>query len=137
MGEFVAATAFQTDQLDRVLVAVSRFCSANDCVVVQPDRDDVDYANDVLIFAPIQGWTVVTWPTYFADAPAAAAISAELDLLTSTISIHDGDYWRLDALARLHNDSAGCAEPREQLHMVDPSDVRRHRSSNLNRGDLI
>jgi hypothetical protein len=34
------------------------------------------------------------WPTYFADAPAAAAISAELDLLTSTVSIHDGDYWR-------------------------------------------
>jgi len=94
MGEFISVSAFQTDQTDRVLDAASRFFSASDCLAVQPEGIDVDHANDVLVFAAAQGWTVVAWPSYFADAPAAVAISAELDLLASTVSIHDGDYWR-------------------------------------------
>lgn len=92
MGEFVAASAFHTDQLDRVQDAVEGFFAEHRWPAQRVGEGDAG-PDDVTVFAPVNGWTVVLWPAYFSDVPAAQSVSRVLGVLASTVHIHDGDYW--------------------------------------------
>ncbi|WP_089245901.1 hypothetical protein [Asanoa hainanensis] len=92
MGEFVATSAFRTDNADQVLASVERYVRAHGWSTTSVG-ESYDYENDVLQFAPAGGWSVVLWPTYFSDVPAARFVSDELGVVASTVHIHDGDYW--------------------------------------------
>jgi hypothetical protein len=92
MGEFVAATAFQTERTDQVQDAVAGFFAEHQWPADRADAGVVG-TDDVLIFASVDGWTVVLWPAYFADVPAAQFVSQALGVLASSAHIHDGDYW--------------------------------------------
>jgi len=93
VGEFVAVSAFRTDDADRVLAAAGRFFSTNMWPAVRVEGAQEVTDDDVLVFAPVNGWTVVVWPGYFTELAAAEFISRDLSVLTSTVRIHDGDYW--------------------------------------------
>jgi hypothetical protein len=93
MGEFVAVSAFENSAVDEVLASVAAFFAAYDCPVERLDDAVAVDADDVLLFAPVGGWTVVLWPGYFSDLPAARFVSGDLDTLVSTVRVHDGDYW--------------------------------------------
>jgi hypothetical protein len=101
MGEFNAASAFQTDQTGRVAAAVEEYfvrhswpadrsepnaSAAADALINQND-------DEVLIYPATNGWTVVVWPNFFSDQPAAEFISHTLDTIASTVHVYDGDYW--------------------------------------------
>jgi len=49
--------------------------------------------DDVAVYPPAGGWTVVMWPGYFTELAAAEFVSLEMGVLASTVRIHDGDYW--------------------------------------------
>jgi hypothetical protein len=92
MGEFVAASAFQTDRVDQVQEAVEGFFAEHQWPAHRTGLGTAA-SDDVLIFAPVNGWTVVLWPTYFSDVPAAEFVSRALGVLASSAHIYDGDYW--------------------------------------------
>ncbi|MEH1057238.1 hypothetical protein V6U89_18800 [Micromonospora sp. CPCC 206171] len=93
MGEFLAVSAFQTEDVDGVLAAAGRFFTAN-AWPAEPVPDAEPVADDdVLVFPPVNGWIVVNWPRYFTELATAESISRDLGALASTVRIHDGDYW--------------------------------------------
>lgn len=93
MGEFVAVSAFRTEDADSVLAAAGRFFMANAWLAKPGQNTEPVTDNDVLGFPPVNGWTVVNWPSYFTELAAAEFISRDLAVLCSTVRIHDGDYW--------------------------------------------
>ncbi|MFC3890127.1 hypothetical protein ACFOWZ_01460 [Lentzea rhizosphaerae] len=93
MGEFVAASAFETEDVVAVLTAVSSFLTAHSWPAVPVEDAESAAADEVQIFPPTNGWTVVLWPHYFTEVAAAEHMSRELGVLTSTARIYDGDYW--------------------------------------------
>ncbi|GIF66373.1 hypothetical protein Ais01nite_44080 [Asanoa ishikariensis] len=94
MGEFLAVSAFRTEHADQVMGSVERYVRTHGWRTEEVVGGSAyDYKNHVLQYAPVDGWTVLLWPTYFTDVPAAAFVSGELGVLASTAHIHDGDYW--------------------------------------------
>lgn len=91
MGLFLAASAFRDSDVDPVTMALERFLADHDW----SSDDEARPADEVCLFAPVDGWTVVLWPPYFNghDAVAARHISHTLGTLASTVHIYDGDYW--------------------------------------------
>jgi hypothetical protein len=82
MGLFLAVSAFRTEQAGQVLTAVEGFFAlhglpAQRVEVDQADADDRG-RNEVLIYAATNGWTVVLWPSFFFDLPAAEFICRSL-----------------------------------------------------------
>ncbi|MET8525744.1 hypothetical protein [Micromonospora sp. NPDC005172] len=93
MGEFIAVSAFRTEDAGSVLAAARRFFTVN-AWLAEPGRDVEPVTdNDVLGFPPVNGWTVVNWPSHFTELAAAEFMSRDLTVLCSTVRIHDGDYW--------------------------------------------
>ncbi|WP_344480675.1 hypothetical protein [Nonomuraea monospora] len=92
MGEFLAVSAFMTEDADAVRAAAGRFFAAHFCPAATPAASPVT-DDDVLLFPPANRWTVVMWPPYFADLAAVEPISRDLEVVASTVRIHDGDYW--------------------------------------------
>lgn len=94
VGEFVAVSAFRSDDPGRVLDGVRGFLAAHDWAVLDvPGDEPVAGPDDVLAYPPQDGWTVVLWPQYWAAAPASAFVCQQLGGVSSAVSIHDGDYW--------------------------------------------
>jgi len=94
MALFLATSAFQTEDLDAVLDAVPAFFRTNSWPTEQIPDIGTPTVDDVRIYAPENGWTVVVWPPSFSEEPAARAMSGSLGVLASTVRVHDGDYWR-------------------------------------------
>ncbi|MEV6243064.1 hypothetical protein [Lentzea sp. NPDC051838] len=93
MGEFVAASAFKTADVIAVVAAVSGFVAAHSSPAARVEAAEPVTADEVQIYPPANGWTVVLWPNYFIEVAAAEHMSRELGVLTSTARIYDGDYW--------------------------------------------
>jgi hypothetical protein len=86
VGEFVAATALRTSDLDAVQAAAVRHGRVR-------DTDD-ERLTTVGIWAPVNGWTVVIWPNWFSDLNVVSPkLSADLGTLASAIDVYDGDFW--------------------------------------------
>ncbi|MBI5536673.1 MAG: hypothetical protein HY898_28395 [Deltaproteobacteria bacterium] len=95
MGLFLAASAFRNrsaaDVADTIRAYASKFGSAAEpCGPSDPETPE-----DVHVYAPAQGWTVVRWPAFFNvhDVPFCLDGSHNLRTLVSTVHIYDGDYW--------------------------------------------
>ncbi|MEV6713372.1 hypothetical protein AB0M48_15170 [Lentzea sp. NPDC051208] len=93
MGEFVAASAFKTEDTAAVLAAAGGFAEAHSWPAVPVADADPATADEVRIFPATNGWTVVLWPSYFTEVAAAEHMSRALSVLASTARIYDGDYW--------------------------------------------
>jgi hypothetical protein len=95
MGEFLAASAFRTQNAEALCAAVAQFFSDNGYPAqrVEPGglRDLSD--EDTVIHDSLGGWSVVTWPRYMQDGPAVEVLTAKLATTASSIRVHDGDYW--------------------------------------------
>ncbi|GAA2567136.1 hypothetical protein GCM10010435_45970 [Winogradskya consettensis] len=94
MGEFITATAFQTEDLDAVREAVLGFFTTNSWAAENVDEQSPPTENDVRVYSPTGGWTVILWPTPFSELAAAEFVSRRLGTLASSVSLYDGDYWR-------------------------------------------
>ncbi|SFR26551.1 hypothetical protein SAMN04488564_11043 [Lentzea waywayandensis] len=93
MGEFTAATAFRVEDAGAVLAAAGRFFAEHSCpAALVPDADPAT-EDEVQVFPPVNGWTVILWPAYFFELAAAEFMSLDLGALASTARIYDGDYW--------------------------------------------
>jgi hypothetical protein len=93
VGEFVTASAFRTTDVDAVLAAGLGFFSAHSWPAGVPVSAEPVTDDDVLIYPPVDGWIVVIWSGYFTELAAVEFMSRRLDVLASTVRIHDGDYW--------------------------------------------
>ncbi len=93
MGEFVTVTAFREDASAEVLNAVDLFFSSNGWPTARIVDTEPPTGDDVAIYPPEGGWTVVVWPGYFTELAAAEFISRAMGVLASTVRVHDGDYW--------------------------------------------
>jgi hypothetical protein len=95
MGEFLAVSAFRDQPVDALTAAICRSVATHGVACDEIGEGPSEEAVDALVFPPANGWTVVLWPPYFNvhDIPMCAAISRELAALTSTVHVHDGDYW--------------------------------------------
>lgn len=93
MGEFVTVTAFKTDAASEVLDAVGRFFSSHGWPTERVEDARPLTGDDIAVYPPIGGWTVVMWPGYFTELAAAEFVSRETGVLASTVRVHDGDYW--------------------------------------------
>jgi hypothetical protein len=88
VGEFVAATALNTSDLDAVQAATARHGR------VRETAGDEEARTTAGIWAPVNGWTVVIWPNWFTDLDAVSPkLSADLGTLVSAIDVYDGDFW--------------------------------------------
>lgn len=94
MGTFVNASAFQTTDVQAVRAAVAGFFAEHSWPVELVEPGAPPSADDVAVYEPSNGWTVVLWPQYFGEIGAAEHISRRLATVASTVAIHDGDYWR-------------------------------------------
>ncbi|MFI5934780.1 hypothetical protein [Actinoplanes sp. NPDC051494] len=94
MGLFLATSAFRTEDLDAVLDAVPIFFRTNSWPTEQITGNGAATADDIRVFAPENGWTVVLWPPSFIEEAAARFMSRGLGVLASSVRVHDGDYWR-------------------------------------------
>jgi hypothetical protein len=65
---------------------------------------------DVWIAEPRDGWTTVTWPSYFAPRDVAASrwLSRELHTVVSTVTTTDDEGWSHTVL--------GCGTPLDRFH---------------------
>jgi len=93
MGEFVTVTAFRTDAASEVLDAVGRFFSSHGWPAGRVEDAGPLTGDDIAVYPPTDGWTVVMWPGYFTELAAVQFVSREMGVLASTVRIHDGDYW--------------------------------------------
>lgn len=96
MGEFLAATAFRTRDTEALREAIERFYRENGHPVRRvegADARDLSPDDDTIIHGSAGNWTVVTWPRYAADGPAADSVTAALATIASSVHVHDGDYW--------------------------------------------
>lgn len=93
MGLFVTVSAFRVGDAAKVRDTAMGFFAARSwpAELIAPDEPAAD--EDVLIYAPVSGWTVIVWPGYFTELAAVEFMSRELNALASTVRIHDGDYW--------------------------------------------
>lgn len=95
MGEFLAASAFRTQNADALCAAIAQFFSEHGYPAqrVEPGDPRDGSGNDAAVYEPAGAWCVVTWPTYMQDGPAVEAITTMLGTTASSIRVHDGDYW--------------------------------------------
>jgi hypothetical protein len=95
MGLFLAATAFRTQDADSLCEAVARFFSQNGRPARRVEPGDLRELSDddAVVHDPVGAWTVVTWPRYMQDGPAAEAVTAALATTASSVHVYDGDYW--------------------------------------------
>jgi len=91
MGLFLAASAFRDRDVDQVTAALEGFLAEHGWSTDEGPRPE----DEVRLFAPVDGWTVVLWPPYFIgpDSVAARELSSALDTVASTVHIYDSDYW--------------------------------------------
>jgi hypothetical protein len=91
MGLFLAASAFRDRDVDQVTAALEQFLADHGWSTDGDPRSE----DEVRLFAPVGGWTVVLWPPYFNghDSIAARELSATLGTVASTVHIYDSDYW--------------------------------------------
>jgi hypothetical protein len=91
MGLFLAASAFRDRDVDQVTAAIEQFLADHGWSTDGDPRSE----DEVRLFAPVDGWTVVLWPPYFNghDSVAARELSAALGTVASTVHIYDSDYW--------------------------------------------
>jgi hypothetical protein len=94
VGTFVNASAFQTTNVQAVRAAVASFFAEHSWPAELVEPGAPTSADDVALYEPANGWTVVLWPQYFIEIAAAEHISRRLATVASTVGIHDGDYWR-------------------------------------------
>jgi hypothetical protein len=94
VGTFVTASAFRTTDVEAVRSGVAGSFDANSWPSESVDLETPVSTDDVAFYAPSGGWAVVLWPAYFTELAAAEYISSALAAAASTMSIHDGDYWR-------------------------------------------
>ncbi|BEL04066.1 hypothetical protein Q0Z83_022570 [Actinoplanes sichuanensis] len=93
MGQFVTVSAFRVGDTAKVKDAAMSFFAARSWPAELVAAGEPVVAEDVLIYAPVSGWTVIVWPGYFTELAAVEFMSRELNALASTVRIHDGDYW--------------------------------------------
>jgi hypothetical protein len=91
MGVFLAVSAFRDRDVAEVTAALERFVADHGSSTGTEPRPE----DDVSVFAPVAGWTVVLWPPTFVghDPAAARHMSGTLGTVASTVHIYDGDYW--------------------------------------------
>jgi hypothetical protein len=92
VGLFLATTAVRDTPIDALRDAIADWTAAageSAEPTEEPHADD----RDIAIATPAGGWTVVVWPTYFNDVPAARDLSAALGTLVSSVHVYDGDFW--------------------------------------------
>lgn len=84
----MAATALNTSDLDAVQESAVRHGRVRD------KEGDDELQTAARIWTPVNGWTVVIWPTWFTDLNIVSPkLSADLGTLASAISVYDGDFW--------------------------------------------
>lgn len=94
VGEFVAVSAFRSDDPESVLDGVHGFVAEHAWTTVDVRAaEPVNADDDVLVYPPVDGWTVVLWPQYWTPQPAAEFVSRRVGGASSSVRIHDGDYW--------------------------------------------
>ncbi|GII59551.1 hypothetical protein Pth03_79400 [Planotetraspora thailandica] len=93
MGEFVTVSAFRTQDAEAVRDGAVGFFSVHSWPAEPFHSAGSVTEDDVLIYPPVNGWTVVMWSGYFTELAAVEYISRQLGILTSTVRIHDSDYW--------------------------------------------
>jgi hypothetical protein len=96
MGLFLVATALRDVRVEDVAAVVEGWCS--DHFVVCSDaigNGTADQRNRIEIFAPIRGWTMVMWPSYFLPyVEVAEHLSGSLGTVVSAVSVYDSDCWQ-------------------------------------------
>ncbi|HEX5542440.1 MAG TPA: hypothetical protein VFX60_12915 [Micromonospora sp.] len=135
MGEFIAVSAFKTEDAGGVLAATGRFFSTNGWPADAVENSEPVSGDDVRIFPPVNGWTVVVWPEYFLELAAVEFVSRDLGALASTVSIHDGDYWRHVLLRDGVTLDRFASEP--GYFSDDPEDIARLATRYAGRPDLV
>src|SRR5262245_40098153 len=97
MGQFFAVSAIRDSCVDGVAEAVVQYAIQHNVEVgvSDPPADEAKPSRDALIFAPVNGWSVIVWPEYFNihDFAACQALSQNLKTIVCAAHVYDGDYW--------------------------------------------
>jgi len=96
MGLFLVTSAFHDRNPSEVAVAITEYLGECEVSCGEVGRgEEVDDHRDAFVFPVTERWTVVVWPADLLgrETKAAAAMSASLAALASTIHIYDSEYW--------------------------------------------
>jgi len=153
LGYFLAVTAFQTDSVETVTEAISKYVKNRDVSIeVLKNAADIDEATDATVYLPQNGWCIVLWPSYFnihdfafvrevSGIELAAGSSAALSLsqsfsTISTIHVYDGDFWEHLFCANKEELHLFCSVPdywgdeesegAQQEYKIDPEKMCKH-----------
>ena len=107
MSNFLAVSAFRTDDINRVMTAITEYCSEYGVVVVSVTGVETDPARDAQVYSAENGWICCLWPNYFNlyDFPLCTEIAKRLSIDISTVRVYEGDLWEhlfLSGDKRLH-----------------------------------
>ena len=114
MGHFLATTAFRSDSVDEIKRAITEHFAAHGVKYQELDgSSSLDEATDALIFAPLNSWVVVLWPSYFSahDFPLVASVGRARGWLISTMHTYDDDYWEHLAVRGSERLHSFCSRP--------------------------
>jgi len=112
MGDFLAVSAFRTEDATALAQAVASYLEAHGVTCkVREEASGAGEPTDAAIYGPENGWVRVLWPQYFNvhDFPLCGAISVQRQLVVSTVHVYDGDFWEhlfLNAGSVLHKFSS-------------------------------
>lgn len=93
MGTFLAASAFRDTTPDALATAVTQVASDFGLSPSVPAEGSAE--DQVSLFPPAGGWTVVVWPEEFHlhDIAICAAVTAVTGGTASSVHLYDDDYW--------------------------------------------
>lgn len=96
MGDFLAVSAFRTQDAEVLVQAIMTYCESHGVACKRrEDATQWQEKTNVLLYAPENGWIRVLWPMYFNvhDFPLCQTLSSEKGLVVSTVHVYDGDFW--------------------------------------------
>lgn len=95
MGHMFAASAFRGVPPTTLATAIAAYLKKHDVSCAEFRAEPVNEKRDALLYAPENGWTVITWPNYLSihDVQLCAAVSRETGAVAMTVNVYDGDFW--------------------------------------------
>jgi hypothetical protein len=97
MGQFFAASAFRTEDVEALEGAVGAYCGSYGvhCDVRRYAASPTGTA-DAAVYRPRNGWACVLWPTDFNlhDFSLCEQLSRETALAASSIHVYHGEFWQ-------------------------------------------
>lgn len=125
MGLFLSATAVRDVAVDDLIAPIESWFSDHFVTCsVATTIDPVPVPERAAIFKPIDGWTIVLWPSNFlSEEEVGQHLSDVLSTVVSAVRVYDSDCWQQVIADRGHIIDRYATDPRYLATKLEPLSV--------------